>query len=278
MEQKENSEIIVIKSDKEWIQEIKADTTSHVIGSVGIIAGISFGLLYPSSVPKWEIELLSSPLIIVTILFILDIYRIWRNIGRELVLDKTGILIKLWFKEKKYGWNDFKFRQVRKNIGEYCYDEGLFLTKHKHQPRQNSNCELFSIRYPSGSVVINFKMHRPILANQKTQQYINAEIMAVEKEELLSKLKEWGVDFETERPKKLGYFSGQKGKITVQKKWNRLDLTRGCCLDFTFRFYHISNLYLEESSTDCYLYSIFYSSCSSLCGSHQQKKLPFKDG
>ena len=103
MEQKENSEIIVIKSDKEWIQEIKADTTSHVIGSVGIIAGISFVLLYPSSVPKWEIELLSSPLIIVTILFILDIYRIWRNIGRELVLDKTGILIKLWFKEKKYG-------------------------------------------------------------------------------------------------------------------------------------------------------------------------------
>ena len=34
----------------------------------------------------------------------------------------------------------------------------------------------------------------------------------------------------------------------------------------------------DKSSTDCYLYSIFYSSCSSLCGSHQQKKLPFKDG
>ncbi|EEG91541.1 hypothetical protein COPCOM_00155 [Coprococcus comes ATCC 27758] len=40
-------------------------------------------------------------------------------------------------------------------------------------------------------------------------------------------------------------------------------------MDFTFKFYHISNLYLEESSTDCYLYSIFYSSCSSLCGSNQ---------
>ena len=217
MEQKENSEIIVIKSDKEWIQEIKADTTSHVIGSVGIIAMISFFMLYPSQVPKWEIELLSSPLIIVTILFILDIYRIWRNIGRELVLDKTGILIKLWFKEKKYGWNDFKFRQVRKNIGEYCYDEGLFLTKHKHQPRQNSNCELFSIRYPSGSVVINFKMHRPILANQKTQQYINAEIMAVEKEELLSKLKEWGVDFETERPKNWAIFQDKKGRLQSRR-------------------------------------------------------------
>ena len=49
-------------------------------------------------------------------------------------------------------------------------------------------------------------MHRPILANQKTQQYINAEIMAVEKEELLSKLKEWGVDFETERPKNWAIF------------------------------------------------------------------------
>ncbi|EEG91542.1 hypothetical protein COPCOM_00156 [Coprococcus comes ATCC 27758] len=115
-------------------------------------------------------------------------------------------MIKLWFKEKKYGWNDFKFRQVRKNIGEYCYDEGLFLTKHKHQPRQNSNCELFSIRYPSGSVVINFKMHRPILANQKTQQYINAEIMAVEKEELLSKLKENGELILKQSARKTGLF------------------------------------------------------------------------
>ena len=79
-------------------------------------------------------------------------------------------------------------------------------------------------------------------------------------------------------PEKLGYFSGQKGKITVQKKWNRLDLTCGSCLAFTTDIYCISDFYLEESSTDCYLYSIFYSSCSSLCGSHQQKKLPFKDG
>ena len=30
--------------------------------------------------------------------------------------------------------------------------------------------------------------------------------MAVEKEELLSKLKEWGVDFETERPKNFDIF------------------------------------------------------------------------
>ena len=88
MEQKENSEIIVIKSDKEWIQNIMGETICHLIGSVGIIAMISFFMLYPSQVPKWEIELLSSPLIIVTILIILDIYRIWRNIGRELVLDR----------------------------------------------------------------------------------------------------------------------------------------------------------------------------------------------
>ena len=217
MEQKENSEIIVIKSDKEWIQEIKADTLSHVIGSVGIIAVISFVLLYPSPVPKWEIELLSSPLIIVTILIILDIYRIWRNIGRELVLDNTGILIKLWFKEKKYGWNDFKFRQVRKNIGEYCYDEGLFFAVYKHQPRQNSNCELFPIRHPIGSFCINFKMHRPILAGQRYSIYINGEIMAAEKEELLSKLKEWGVDFETERPKNFDIFQDKKGRLQSRR-------------------------------------------------------------
>ena len=52
MEQKENSEIIVIKSDKEWIQNIMGETICHLIGSVGIIAMISFFMLYPSQVPR----------------------------------------------------------------------------------------------------------------------------------------------------------------------------------------------------------------------------------
>ena len=37
--------------------------------------------------------------------------------------------------------------------------------------------------------------------------------MAVEKEELLSKLKEWGVDFETERPKNFDIFQDKKGRL-----------------------------------------------------------------
>ena len=39
-------------------------------------------------------------------------------------------------------------------------------------------------------------MHRPILAMPRYSIYINGEIMAAEKEGLLSKLKEWGVEVE----------------------------------------------------------------------------------
>ena len=217
MEQKENSEIIVIKSDKEWIQNIMGETICHLIGSVGIIAMISFFMLYPSQVPRWEIGLLSSPLIILIILAILDIYRIWRNIGRELILDKTGVLAKMFFYEQKYKWNDFKVRQLRINLGEYSYDEGLFLAVYKHQPRQDSNCEIFPIKCPFGSFKINFKMHSPILAIARYSLYINGEIMAVEKEELLSKLKEWGVDFETERSKNFDIFQDKKGRLQSRR-------------------------------------------------------------
>ena len=48
------------------------------------------------------------------IVILLDIYRYWRDIGRELVLDETGILAKLLFYEKKYQWSDFKIKQLRK--------------------------------------------------------------------------------------------------------------------------------------------------------------------
>ncbi len=53
-------------------------------------------------------------------------------------------------------------------------------------------------------------MHRPILAGQRYSIYINGEIMAAEKEESLSKLKEWGVDFETERPKNFDIFQDKR--------------------------------------------------------------------
>ena len=60
-------------------------------------------------------------------------------------------------------------------------------------------------------------MHRPILAVPRYSIYINGEMMAAEKEELLSKLKEWGVDFETERPENLDIFQDKKGRLQSRR-------------------------------------------------------------
>ena len=106
-----------------------------------------------------------------SMVIILYIYRLFRKIDRELILDKTGVLVKTWLYKRKYTWDEFQIKQLRINVGEYCYDEALFLAACKHQPKQNSNCELFPIRHPIGSFCINFKMHRPILAHERANLY-----------------------------------------------------------------------------------------------------------
>ena len=205
--EEEKKEILVIKSDKEWIQYFKARVSGIIpfmLMEIVVVIAFNYDLRKRKAVVPEIANVLEKCIIvgfiIVNIFLILNIYRMWRDIGRELILDKMGVLAKMCFYEKRYEWKEFKIRQLRKNLGEYCYDEGLFFAIYEHQPKQNSNCEFFPIRYPFGSFNINFKMHRPILAVPRYSVYINGEMMAAEKEELLSKLKEWGVDFETERP------------------------------------------------------------------------------
>ena len=221
MEQEKNIDAFLIKSDKEWIQYIKGRIIGLLIG-MGMISGFLLGVflgrgLHEAFTNVGDVIIFAVLFIGQIIVILLDIYRIWRNVGQTLIVDKTGIKVKIWFYEKKYKWDDFKVRQLRINLGKYCYDEGVFFAVCKHQPRQSSNCELFPIRYPFGNFCINFKMHRLILASPKDGIYINGEIMAVEKEELLSKLKEWGVDFETERPKNFDIFQDKKGRLQSRR-------------------------------------------------------------
>ena len=223
--EEEKKEVLVIKSDKEWLQYFRIRVNGVILFILmEIVVEVVFNYdLWKSRAITHEIAVtlekcVALMFIIANIFLVLNIYRIWRNKGRKLVLDKTGIWTKICFYEKKYEWKDFKIRQLRKNLGEFCYDEGVFFAVYKRQPRQNSNCEFFPIRYPMGGFNINFKMHRPILVTSRNYTiYINGEIMAVEKEELLSKLKEWGVDFETERPKNFDIFQDKKGRLQSRR-------------------------------------------------------------
>ena len=179
--EEEKKEVLVIKSDKEWLQYFRIRVNGVILFILmEIVVEVVFNYdLWKSRAITHEIAVtlekcVALMFIIANIFLVLNIYRIWRNIGRKLVLDKTGIWTKICFYEKKYEWKDFKIRQLRKNLGEFCYDEGVFFAVYKRQPRQNSNCEFFPIRYPMGGFNINFKMHRPILVTSRNYTiYIN---------------------------------------------------------------------------------------------------------
>ena len=132
MEQEKSNEVLVVKSDKEWMRYIYRDKTVALLMSMVLLSGTWVGIfLYGVSngtVKKTSniiLFIFAFMIIAEIIVILLDIYRYWRDIGRELVLDETGILAKLLFYEKKYQWSDFKIKQLRSNLGEY-YDEGMF--------------------------------------------------------------------------------------------------------------------------------------------------------
>ena len=211
-----DQEKLIIQSDQEWIGYLIGKIFSIVISVVLICVMLIYFVLTDIMRTKQDVQKLIFMLTILVLLVLSNIYRYWRNIGRVLILDKTGVLAKMWFYKKKYKWSDLKIKQLRKNLGKY-YEEGVFLSAYNYQPKQDSNCEFFNIRYPFESFNINFKMHKPILVETNWTKYINGEMMAVEKEELLSKLKEWGVDFETERPKNFDIFQDKKGRLQSRR-------------------------------------------------------------
>ena len=211
-----DQEKLIIQSDQEWIGYLIGKIFSIVIIVVLICVMLIYFVLTDIMRTKQDVQKLIFMLTILVLLVLSNIYRYWRNIGRVLILDKTGVLAKMWFYKKKYKWSDLKIKQLRKNLGKY-YEEGVFLAAYDYQPKQDSNCEFFNIRYPFESFNINFKMHKPILVETNWTKYINGEMMAVEKEELLSKLKEWGVDFETERPKNFDIFQDKKGRLQSRR-------------------------------------------------------------
>ncbi|MGN9224268.1 hypothetical protein [Coprococcus comes] len=213
----QEKDVLIIKSDKKWKEFFIDRIVYFIIWVIGFDAMITYWIVVSGSIKGIDIAMYIMAVGPFSIVIILRVYLLCRNIDRELILDKTGVLVKTWLYKRKYTWDEFQIKQLRINVGEYCYDEALFLAACKHQPKQNSNCELFPIRHPIGSFCINFKMHRPILAHERANLYINGEIMAAEKEELLSKLKEWGVDFETERPKNFDIFQDKKGRLQSRR-------------------------------------------------------------
>ena len=214
----QEKDVLIIKSDKKWKDFFEGEIFFWGISLIWVNAILIYCAVNMPDPNKEEGRAMCIVVgLAYSMVIILYIYRLFRKIDRELILDKTGVLVKTWLYKRKYTWDEFQIKQLRINVGEYCYDEALFFAVCKHQPRQSSNCKLFPIRHPIGSFCINFKMHRPILAHERANLYINGEIMAAEKEELLSKLKEWGVDFETERPKNFDIFQDKKGRLQSRR-------------------------------------------------------------
>ena len=107
MEQEKSNDVLVVKSDKEWMRYIYRDKTVALLMSMVLLSGTWVGIfLYGVSngtVKKTSniiLFIFAFMIIAEIIVILLDIYRYWRDIGRELVLDETGILAKLLFYKK----------------------------------------------------------------------------------------------------------------------------------------------------------------------------------
>ena len=112
--EEEKKEVLVIKSDKEWLQYFRIRVNGVILFILmEIVVEVVFNYdLWKSRAITHEIAVtlekcVALMFIIANIFLVLNIYRIWRNIGRKLVLDKTGIWTKICFYEKKYEWKDF---------------------------------------------------------------------------------------------------------------------------------------------------------------------------
>ena len=102
--EEEKKEVLVIKSDKEWLQYFRIRVNGVILFILlEIVVEVVFNYdLWKSRAITHEIAVtlekcVALMFIIANIFLVLNIYRIWRNIGRKLVLDKTGIWTKICF-------------------------------------------------------------------------------------------------------------------------------------------------------------------------------------
>ena len=93
---------LVIKSDKEWIQYFRSRVSGIIpfmLMEIVVVIAFNYDLRKRNSVIPEIADVLEKCIIvgfiIVNIFLILNIYRMWRDIGRELIIDKTGVLVKM---------------------------------------------------------------------------------------------------------------------------------------------------------------------------------------
>ena len=103
-----DQEKLIIQSDQEWIGYLIGKIFSIVISVVLICVMLIYFVLTDIMRTKQDVQKLIFMLTILVLLVLSNIYRYWRNIGRVLILDKTGVLAKMWFYKKKYKWSDLK--------------------------------------------------------------------------------------------------------------------------------------------------------------------------
>ena len=119
----QEKDVLIIKSDKKWKEFFIDRIVYFIIWVIGFDAMITYWIVVPGSIKGIDIAMYIMAVGPISIVIILRVYLLCRNIDRELILDKTGVLVKTWFYKRKYTWDEFQIKQLRINVGEYCYDE-----------------------------------------------------------------------------------------------------------------------------------------------------------
>ena len=217
----EQPEKVIVKSDEKWM---KYNVGSAVGITVCWIALCIWGEM------SWEMDIL-----IGVTPGIMLIWSLWSH-GRILILDKTGIKVKVWAYKKEFRWDELKTRQLRKKFNEAgVYDEGVLFSIHEREPRQTGTCALYLFLHPLSSFPVNFRgaHSHPLYPIRVYSE--EGEFCAVDKEIFLKKMEEWGVTLSAVRPYCEDVFEAKGGKIHTRKNgygWRMISLGILCVMIF----------------------------------------------
>ena len=90
----QEKDVLIIKSDKKWKEFFIDRIVYFIIWVIGFDAMITYWIVVSGSIKGIDIAMYIMAVGPISIVIILRVYLLCRNIDRELILDKTGVLVK----------------------------------------------------------------------------------------------------------------------------------------------------------------------------------------